>query len=329
MFMIGCCVFLLAACGKASQEDVVQKIGEKWGETKGYELTASMEIKTGNEPRTYDVKVWHTKPDFYKVEVTAEDEDITQMIVRNEEGVFVVTPALSKTYKFQSDWPKQNSQAYLIGALAEDIQADKALKMESGEDAYVLTAATRSTDKSGMATQLVTVDKKSMLPKSVAILNEAGEEQITITFNDVKLGVTHKKEDYAVEKFQENKEKEAASADITNSEAFQTHYPILQWDHTKLVDSQTIREDGVERVILTFEGEKAFTLMQQPATATASTVPVFAPGDPADLGFGIAAITDNSISWERDGIEFFIASNKLTREELIEVAASVTSGEMK
>ena len=55
-----------------------------------------------------------------------------------------------------------------------------------------------------------------------------------------------------------------------------------------------------------------------------STLPVFSPGDPADLGFTIGAITDNSISWEKDGISFFIASTKLSREEMIEVAASVT-----
>ena len=40
--------------------------------TKGYELQATMEIKTGSEPRLYDVEVWHTKPDFYRVHVTQE-----------------------------------------------------------------------------------------------------------------------------------------------------------------------------------------------------------------------------------------------------------------
>lgn len=328
IFIFVCCVFVLTACGKASQEDVVEKIGEKWGEAKGYELSASMEIKTGSEPRKYDVNVWHTKPDFYRVEVTAQSEKVTQMIVRNEEGVFVVTPSLSKTYKFQSDWPKQNSQAYLIGTLGEDILADKKLQMEDGEDAYVFNAATRNGDKTGMPSQVITVDKKTLLPQRVAIFNAAGEEQIAITFNEVKLGITHKAEEYAVEKFLDKEEKDTASADIENKE-FQTHYPIIQWDHTKLVEEQAIQDQGTERVILTYEGEKAFTLMQQPAVMQETKLPVFAPGDPADLGFAIGAITDHSVSWEKDGVSFFIASTKLTREEMIEVAASVTAGSMK
>ena len=62
---------------------------------------------------------------IFIVSMSRKQEEDSQMIVRNKEGVFVVTPSLGKTYKFQSDWPAQNSQAYLIGALSEDIKADK------------------------------------------------------------------------------------------------------------------------------------------------------------------------------------------------------------
>ncbi|WP_449444677.1 hypothetical protein [Ureibacillus acetophenoni] len=113
-------------------------------------------------------------------------------------------------------------------------------------------------------------------------------------------------------------------------EEFQVHYPVLQWEGTTLVDENRIVEDGTERVILTFEGEKAFTLMEQPVVYNEEeTVPVFAPGDPADLGFTIGAITDNSISWEQNGVSFFLASNNLTREEMIEVASSLIPGGLK
>ena len=104
---------------------------------------------------------------------------------------------------------------------------------------------------------------------------------------------------------------------------------MLNWEHTKLIDEKVVESDGVERVILTFDGEKPFTLLQQPIVYNETTLPVFSPGDPADLGFTIGAITDNSISWEKDGVSFFIASTKLSREEMIEVAASVTIGSMK
>lgn len=318
-------VLVLTACGKASQEDVVDKAHEKWNDTKGYEIQATMEVRTGTEPRTYDVVVWHTKPDFYRVTVKEQGEEVTQMIVRNEEGVFVVTPALQKSYKFQSDWPKGNSQAYLIGGLAEDLKEDETATMTEQEDAYLFEVATRNHEKTALPIEQIEINKKTMLPTRVSLLNEALEEKVVVTFDEVTLGTKRQASEYAVEKFSEKEEKLATTADIVKKD-FQTYYPILNWTHTKLVDEKKFSEDDNEaqRVILTFEGEKSFTLFQQPALTTASLVPVTSPGDLADLGDTIGAVTDHSISWEKDGISFFIASTQLSREEMMEVAMTVS-----
>lgn len=319
---------MLAACGKATQEEVIEDVNKKWNEAKGYELNATMEVRTGMEPRMYDVNVWHTKPDYYRVTVNAQGDDEKQMIVRNEEGVFVVTPTLRKTHKFQSDWPKQNSQAYLIGALAEDLLADNTAVMSEDDDSYTFELATRNVERTALPVQQIAINKKTMLPTKVSVLDESLNEQIIITFKDIKLGVQHKAEEYAVEKFSDSEEKQATNADIENTE-FRVHYPMINWAHTKLIDEYEVQEDGTTRVILTFDGEKPFTFMQQPITYDDVTLPVFSPGDPADLGFTIGAMTENSIQWNQDGMSFFVASTNLTREELIEVAASVKEGSMK
>ena len=333
-------ILLLSACGAASQEKVLKKASEKWTDTNGYELNAKMEIKAGGEPRSYDVNVWHTKPDFYRVEVVEEGKDVSQMIVRNADGVFVVTPTLNKMYKFQSDWPKKNSQAYLIGALAEDLKEDKNVVMREEDKAYIFEAATRNSYKNSMPHQQITVDKKTMLPTSVVIMNDVKEEQIRITFTSIKLGVQHAEKEYAVDQFMETDEKkgeqaapkedsqEPVGAEVEYEE-FETSYPSAQLENTKLVEDKVIQEGGMERVVLTYEGDKAFTVMQQPAIKGTTMLPVTSPGDPVDLGFTIGAITDTSISWEKDGVAFFIASSKLTREEMIEVAGSMTISSMK
>jgi len=356
-----CTILLLSACGTDSQEKVLKKVNGKWAETNGYELNATMEIKSGGDPKKYDVTVWHTKPDFYRVEVVESGKDVSQMIVRNADGVFVVTPTLNKMYKFQSDWPKKNSQAYLIGALAEDLAQDKNLVMKEEDKAYIFEAATRNSYKNSMPHQVITVDKKTMLPTSVVIMNDVKEEQIRITFKNIKLGVQHAAKEYAVEQFTEkdepkgenatspekdNKEEkdkgdkesnnnpdgndgeQAVSAEAENTK-FQTHYPVVSLGNTKMVDEKVMQEGGMERVILTFDGDKPFTVMQQPVTKQTAMLPVSSPGDPVDLGFTIGAITDTSISWEKDGVEFFVASSKLTREEMVQVATSMTIGSMK
>ncbi|MBK3494510.1 outer membrane lipoprotein carrier protein LolA [Viridibacillus sp. YIM B01967] len=390
---------VLVACGSNSKEAVLKKTSNKWTETKGYDLSAQMEIKSGAEPRTYDVNVWHTKPDFYRVAVAQQGEEDSQMIIRNEDGVFVVTPSMKKTYKFQSDWPKQNSQAYLIGALAEDLKADENAKMTETEKVYVFEAKTRNNHSKMLPYQQIFIDKKTLLPTKVAVLNEAKEEQIVITFKKISLGTSRKGTDYAVEDFSKkgtsdkgtiegkateekategkategkateekategkaseesttNKESATSDSDETSENVtendkgetqsvtgdaqagaeienpeFQTHYPVLKWDNLKIIDEKTVAGVDSERRIITYDGgDKSFTVIQQSAAKNPQAIPVFAPGDPADLGFTIGAITDNSISWEKNGVSFFIATNSLSRAEMVEVASSMVNGEVK
>ncbi|MCM3357636.1 MULTISPECIES: outer-membrane lipoprotein carrier protein LolA [unclassified Psychrobacillus] len=326
-------ILVLSACGAESKEDVVKKLSNKWSDAKGYELTAEMSILTGAEPRVYDVEVWHTKPDFYRVKVSDANAENTQMIVRNAEGVFVVTPALNKTYKFQSKWPSENSQAYLIGSLAEDIKKDKAATFKEEGNKYVFEAKTTNNHKNMLPTQKIYIDKKTMLPTDVSILNENQEEQIHIKFDKVSLGKTRAAGDYKIEQTpaaQAEGNTVEASAELENRD-FETHYPVIKWEDTHLMEEKVIQLENQKRVVLTFSGgDKDFTVIQQLSDASMpSTIPVFAPGDPVDLGVAIGAVTDQSISWEQDGMSFFIASSSLTKEEMIEVAASMTVTELK
>lgn len=92
-----------------------------------------------------------------------------------------------------------------------------------------------------------------------------------------------------------------------------------------LIDEKVLKVEDDKRVILTFSGDKDFTIVQQLSNPTlSSTIPVFAPGDPVDLGVAIGAVTDQSLTWEQDGMSFFIASSTLSKEEMIEVASSMT-----
>lgn len=328
-------ILVLSACGADSKEDVVKKLSNKWVDSKGYELTAEMSILTGEEPRVYGVEVWHTKPDFYRVEVSDTNAENTQMIIRNTEGVFVVTPALNKTYKFQSKWPTENSQAYLIGSLANDIKNDKTATFKEEGDNYVFETKTSNNHKNMLPFQKIYINKKTLLPTDVSILNENKEEQIHITFDKVSLGKSHAAAEYKVEqsptgKAEDTEETVEASAEIDDTE-FETYYPMLKgWEQVHNIDEKLMEVDGEKRVILTYSGDKEFTIIQHRSVqGDSSIIPVFSPGDPVDLGVAIGAITDQSLSWEQDGMSFFIASSTLTKEEMIEVAASMTTGGLK
>ncbi|MCM3710270.1 LolA family protein [Sporosarcina luteola] len=319
---------LLAACGSPSKEDVMKKLSGKWNEAKGYELQATMEIKTGSEPRVYDVTVWHTKPDFYKVNVSQAGSQDSQMIVRNEEGVFVITPSLGKTYKFQSDWPTQNSMPYLIGTLSDDIKADKNSTMQEKDKTYVFETASRNNHKKVLPMQRIHIDKKTLLPKYVSVMDENKEEKIRVTFNKIALGVEHKASEYQVDMEKAQPEKKPQSTEDGQT-GMMKYYPNLNWEGTVVEEEMVATENGT-RFFTTFGGgDKEFIVVQEPAETPDNQMAVSIEGDPVDLGFTVAALTNNSIRWEQDGVAFFVASSTLTADELIEVASSMSPEDSK
>ena len=57
-------------------------------------------------------------------------------------------------------------------------------------------------------------------------------------------------------------------------------------------------ENGT-RSFMTFGGRKEFIIVQEPAVRPENKMPVSIEGDPVDLGFTVAALTDKSIRWEQ------------------------------
>ena len=52
-------------------------------------------------------------------------------------------------------------------------------------------------------------------------------------------------------------------------------------------------------------------------------------GDIVNLGYTIGALSKNTIEWSNNGVNFYLASEDLTKEELVEVAQSVQGKEAK
>ena len=99
-------IFIIAGCGEASKEDVVGDLEQTLTEISSYQTQASMEMFTGETTQKYQIDLSFKADDYYRVFMqNQEDEEGNQIILKNDEGVFVLTPALNKSFRFQSDWP--------------------------------------------------------------------------------------------------------------------------------------------------------------------------------------------------------------------------------
>lgn len=316
----------LAACGTKSQEDVTKDLTSKLESLKSYKAEAKMTLQTGSEPQSYDIEIWHKNPEFYRVALKNTEKDQSQMILKNKEGVFVLTPALNKSFRFQSDWPNNSSQAYLYESLIEDIQNDKEAKFKATEDHYVYETKTSYQNNQMLPLQEITLNKSDLSPVSVKVMDAERTPVVTVDFSNVKFNEELDNKDFDTKKNMTGAQLEfPVMAEVAEEEDFTVFYPE-SLPEVELVSEKEVETEEGKRVILTYEGEdKSFTMIQEKAVIvqTSGGEEAMMNGDPVDLGFTVGAVSDNMVSWTQNGVDYMIASTNLSKEEMIQIAQSV------
>ena len=335
------CLFL-TGCGKRGEKEVLKGFQDKIIGTDSYYLTGEMELVNNEDVYNYKIDVSYKKNDFYKIELTNVVNEHKQIILRNSEGVYIVTPSLNKSFKFQTDWPYNNSQVYLLSSLLDDINNDQNRVFENTKDGYVFTSSVNYPNNERLIKQKVYFDKDYM-PTKVMVLDADGNSEITMKFNKIDLRTefndtyfdlnsildTNKEENNSDEVKKEdtpsenqepsdnNKTKETATID-------DIIYPMYLPVNTYLTNTERVNTEDGERLILTFSGDSSFVLMEQ--VATYSQVPEIIPtyGNVELVGSSLAVVNDNSANWFDNGIEYYIVSDVLATDELLDVVRSIS-----
>lgn len=321
-------VVALSACGAKSQSDVTKELNKKLGEIKSYKANATMILQMGAEPQIYEIEVSHKNPSYYRVNLKNAQRDQSQMILRNDEGVFVLTPALNKSFRFQSEWPKNSSQAYLYESLIKDIIEDKEAKFATTKEHYVFETKTRYQNNQMFPTQEIKLKKSDLTPVSVKVMDTDKNALVKVEFSSMKFNVNFDKKEFDMQKNLTGAQLEIPVMKELGNEDFSVKYPA-DFPNIDLIDENEIKTENGKRVILTYEGEKSFTLVQEKAVAKPVSSLTTVKGDPVDLGFTIGALSNNTISWTYQGVEYMLASNDLTEEEMVMIARSVQGGVVK
>ncbi|OIJ21539.1 DUF4367 domain-containing protein [Anaerobacillus alkalidiazotrophicus] len=334
--IFSCIVLLgmLAGCGEKTQEDIIEELGENIKNMTGYKAEATMTLETGKDPQQYVVEIWHKNPNYYRVALNNANKDQSQIILRNDEGVFVLTPALNKSFRFQSDWPENNSQVYLYESLVNDILMDPERIFTANDEHYVFQTKTNYTNKN-LQQQEITLNKKDLTPVSAKIMDVELKVLVNVEFEDFELNASFNEGDFDMDRNMTGAQLESLPAMAQESdEPLVVSFPMYVPDGTVLNDSKEVNIEDGKRVILTYTGDQDFTLIQQKSRVQQASTPMhITDGEPVDLGFTVGALTSEaqtkSINWSYDGVDFFLASKDLSTEEMISIARSVYGTEVK
>lgn len=323
LFLLGLCIFIVG-CGKNNDKSIKEDLIKKINNLKSYQLLGKLEVVNNDDVFNYDVGVNYKDKDYYRVSLKNLANNHEQIILRNDDGVYVVTPSLNKSFKFQSDWPYNNSQAYLLKNIIKDIESDNNIEEVKKEDIYTITSKVNFPNNPRLVKQRVTIDKDLMI-KKVEILDKDGISLMTFTVNNINYKPMFDESFFQINSIinsETNSDKEKSETTSTIDDII---YPLYIPTGTVLTNEEKVNKTDGERVILTFGGEKPFTLVEETISPLSEFTVVPTYGDPYLLIDTVGALSNNSINWVSNGIEYYIVSDVMNQSELIEVARSVNT----
>lgn len=424
MLVIICMIFL-TGCGKDNKDTVFKNFTNKISKLDSYKISGVLDVKNNNNNYNYNVEVSFKSKDKFRVSLVNTANNHEQVILRNDDGVFVLTPSLNKSFKFQSDWPYNNSQVYILGSIVDDLNKDSEVIKEEIDGKYVFTSKVEYPNNNKLVKQKVTVTKE-LFVESIEVLNENGESEMTFkvnntdynptfdesyfevnsiintTNNNNQIGDTKKENNNNNTTDNQNNQNNNSNNNINNtsennketdtktsnacdpktdatcktSDNNQTTenkenqnnnkptnqsneisslkatkitmtmngqedtikkidkveptatlediiYPLYLPTGTVLKDQERVNKTDGERVILTFSGDKGFTLVEETALKEKEFTIIPTYGEPGLINDTVGAITDNSLNWISNGVEYYMVSDVMNTVELLDVANSI------
>ena len=370
------CMFLgLCGCGKS--DNVVKKFQNKIEKADNYILKGNMSIVSNEDTFTYKVEASKSKEGYYKVSLINQTNNHEQVILKNKDGVYVVTPDLNKSFKFQSDWPNNGSQSYLIDVLLNDVVNDDKVHVEKD----YIQCKVNYPNNNTLYSEKIYLDKDYGV-KKVEVLDQDGNVKITLNVNSINYKAKFNDEYFSLESLisedeikdeQDNIDKKNTTTtkknngettttttttkvgDATNTTTTTTTtkvqseenndikennnntseentsnilkdiiYPLYVPQNTHLSTEDTISTDNGNRAILTFSGDSPFVLIEEVSRRFDELEIIPVNGDPLIMSDCIAALSNNSLYWTSNGVDYYLSSNSLDGKELMTIAEGLT-----
>lgn len=316
-------VLCLFGCGKADQSNVKDEFVKYISKKNSYLVKGTMNIISNEDTFSYNVTVAKSN-DNYRVNLVNTINNHEQVILRSNNEVYVVTPSLNKSFKFQSEWPDNGSQAYLLNSLVNDINNDSESKAEADGDGFVISSKVNYPNNANLVSEKIYLDKKSNL-KKVEVLDKDGKVKITVNYTSIDFKPTFKDDYFKLESLIDeecckDKETSALMDDIV--------YPLYLPSNTYLSTKDTVNTESGNRVILTFTGDSPFTLIEEKTVANSEfeIIPVY--GEPLMLSETMGALSSNSLYFTSNNVDFYLSSDKLSGNELLTIAESITGSSL-
>lgn len=321
-------VFVLVGC-KKMDENVISDMENIIESLENYHLIGDLQILNNQDKYNYDVDVTYKKGDYYRVSLINKENSHEQIILKNDEGVYVVTPSLNKSFKFQSQWPTNSSQSYILSTIVNDIKNDEERTVTTKDDNYEISTKVNYPNNTDLKNMIVTLGKDK-LPKSVVVKNSSGNDSIILKITKIDTKAKYDKSYFALssnikeevkDKTESTKKDEKAASNILDDIVYPMYLPV----GTQYYEEEIVNAPGSDRVILTYTGEKPFILIEQVASTSEEHETQEVSGEIVMYKNVLGALSETSFNWSDSDREYYLIGDSLSKSELLQIASSTAS----
>ena len=215
----------------------------------------------------------------------------------------------------------ENSKSYYLKGTLEIINNDDKYTYDvnvSYKDGYVITTKVNYSNNKKLTQQKIYLNKKAVVPK-IEVIDDEGNIKIKMTFRSINFNKKFN-EIY----FKEENNMKSSKIKSTISEIEDTIYPMYMPKNIYLASEDKISLQKGERVILTFLGDKPFTIIEETVNVGKEVETIDVNGEPTLLVDTVGSLNDNDIMWISNGVEYYATSETLNKTELLDVIKSIS-----
>lgn len=298
-------------------ETQVQTLGQK-----NYKSVATMTVQMDHTSQTYYVETWYDSDKVYRISLGDQENKPNQIIVKNNNGMFIVSPALQKVFRFNGDWAQNQGHIYLYDQILQQIVSGKNVKVNKSGSTYTFHMPV--TPANDVVTQeKVVINAKDMTPQTVVLYDKSNKAVVTINYQKFQTDVKFHDADFNPHKLVGDAKQTLAPIVDTTSHIDYVE-PDIQGLGDKLRDEQAVSTNDV---LLRYSGDHAFTLSEyRPAPGVAG----LPEAQMVDV-YGIPAIYSggdgvHQMTWLNNGLAYSLTSTKMSMDQMMQVAVSMFGG---
>ncbi|MCK9537077.1 MAG: hypothetical protein M0R05_05820 [Bacilli bacterium] len=320
-------IFFASSCAKNKRPEKI--FAKELTKSSSYKVEGIMESYYETGRKLNEFSVLFKSPNLIKVIIKPEGSNDKQIILKNANGVYILIPAVNKNFKIQSDWPENASYPYLLQSLAKDIANDSEYLTTEDDSTFTVETKTKMHTDAIPVKQKIIFKKSTNMPIEVLIYDENDKLYIRTVFTDINLNYNISEDEFDLENSMTTIRVELGDGIVY--EGREIAYPRYCPEGITLVTEKTTQNlDGTEAIsIMIYGNEQGFTIIQEFINDQEAMRYQEEKGNIVMVLGTFAILKANSIQLFFNGIEYTVASDDLSVDELIKIVQSFMTDDEK